>query len=341
MGENVKKRQLGDNGAPIPAIGLGCMGMSQSYGMTNDSESIATIQRALDLGVTHLDTSDYYGEGRNELLVSEAIKGRREEAFLATKFGLTYDSERKVRVNGRPEYVRSACEASLRRLRTDVIDLYYLHRVDQAVPIEETVGAMSRLVEDGKVKFLGLSEASPHTLERAQNVHPISALQSEYSLWTRDVEKEVLPACRRLGIGFVAFSPLGRGFLTGRVRGTDQLAAGDVRRTLPRFAPTNIDQNLALMNKLESVSLELNRPLAQLALAWVVAQGDDIFAIPGTKRRGYLNENLGALDFELNAEQLEKLDRIAPPGIAAGERYQEDAMKMIDRQTPPQEREPK
>jgi aryl-alcohol dehydrogenase-like predicted oxidoreductase len=335
----MKKKQLGANGAHIPAIGLGCMGMSQSYGMTNDSESIATISRALDLGVTHLDTSDYYGEGRNELLVSEAIKGRRNETFLATKFGLTYDSERKVRVNGRPEYVRSACEASLRRLGTDVIDLYYLHRVDRAVPIEETVGAMARLVEEGKAKFLGLSEASPLTLERAQNVHPISALQSEYSLWTRDVEQEILPACRRLGIGFVAFSPLGRGFLTGRVRSADQLAAGDVRRTLPRFAATNIDQNLALMNKLESVSRELNRPLSQLALAWVLAQGEDIFAIPGTKRRGYLNENLGALEFELTAEQLEKLDRIAPPGIAAGERYQEDAMKMIDRQAPPSEPE--
>ena len=232
----MKNRQLGANGPQISAIGLGCMGMSQSYGITNDAESIATIRRALDLGVTHLDTSDYYGEGQNELLVSEGIKGRRQEAFVATKFGLTYDSERKVRVNGRPEYVRAACDASLQRLGTDVIDLYYLHRVDPDVPIEETVGAMARLVEAGKVRFLGLSETSPATLERATGVHPIAALQSEYSLWTRDVETEILPACRRLGIGLVAFSPLGRGFLTGRVRSVDQLTAGDARRGFPRFA---------------------------------------------------------------------------------------------------------
>ena len=329
------KRRLGANGPQIPPVGLGCMGMSQSYGTTDDSESIATIRLALDIGVTHLDTADHYGEGKNERLVSQAIKGRREDAFLATKFGLIYDADRKVGVNGRPEYVRAACDASLQRLGTDVIDLYYLHRVDREVPIEETVGAMAGLVDQGKVRFLGLSEASPETLERAMRIHPIAALQSEYSLWTRDVEHEILPACRRLGIGFVAFSPLGRGFLTGRVRSVDHLAKGDARRIFPRFAPTNIDRNLELISKIESISLDLRRPLSQVVLAWVLAQGEDIFVIPGTKRRGYLTENLGALDFALTEAELEQLDRFARPGTASGERYPEDAMKLIDHQTSP------
>ena len=303
--------------------------MSQSYGVRDDVESIATIHRALDLGVNFIDTADVYGQGDNERLVGEAIRKRRGEVTLATKFGFVLGVD-KLLVNGRPVYVRQACDASLKRMGTDVIDLYYLHRVDPEVAIEETVGAMSDLVAAGKVLLLGLSEVSPKTLARARAIHPIAALQSEYSLWTRDPEPEVLPACRELGIGFVPFSPLGRGFLTGSIKDEGALMGQDARRANPRFQGDNLVQNLALVRRIEEMASERGCTAAQLALAWVLSQGEDLIPIPGTKRRKYLEENLASLDIELTADDFARIDDIAPPGVASGQRYADDAMRLVN-----------
>jgi aryl-alcohol dehydrogenase-like predicted oxidoreductase len=329
----METRRLGRGRLEVSAQGLGCMGMSEFYAGRDDAESIATIQRALDLGVTLLDTADMYGPYTNEELVGRAIRGRREQVVVATKFGIVRDaSDPKVRgVNGRPEYVREACEGSLKRLGIDVIDLYYQHRVDPATPVEETVGAMSRLVEEGKVRFLGLSEAGAETLRRACGVHPITALQSEYSLWSRDPEDENLQTCRELGVGFVAYSPLGRGFLTGQFKRFEDLAEDDYRRHSPRFQGENFQKNLDLVGRIEEIAREKNCTAAQLALAWVMAQGSDIVPIPGTKRRKYLEENLGALDVKLSDDDLRRIDEIAPVGAAAGTRYPEAMMSAVNR----------
>jgi aryl-alcohol dehydrogenase-like predicted oxidoreductase len=329
---NMEQRRLGQAGPVVSAIGLGCMGMSEFYGTADEGESLATIHRALDLGITFLDTSDAYGPCTNEQLVGRAISGRREAVVLATKFGLVRTADPKGRhVDGRPEYVKSACEASLRRLGVDHIDLYYQHRVDPAVPIEETIGAMAGLVKAGQVRFLGMSEAAPQTIRRAHRVHPITALQTEYSLWSRDPEDEILPTVRELGIGFVAYSPLGRGFLTGRFRRFEDLAPDDYRRTSPRFQGANFQKNLELVERVGEIARKRGVTPGQLALAWVLAQGKDIVPIPGTTRRGHLEENVGALDIELTGADLETIKEAMPGGAAAGERYPEKMMKRVDR----------
>ena len=326
----MKTRTLGANGPAVSALGLGCMGMSAFYGPGDDDESTATIARALELGCTFLDTSDMYGPHTNEVLVGAAIAGRREEVFLATKFGIRIaPGEPSGRtIDGSPEYVHAACEASLQRLGVDHIDLYYQHRVDPTTPIEETVGAMAELVAAGKVRHIGLSEASTATIRRAHAVHPIAAVQTEYSLWTRDVEAEILPTLRELGISLVAYSPLGRGFLAGRFSSTLELDASDWRRSGPRFSHDNIDANLVLARRVAALATGRGVTPSQLALAWVLGQGDDIVPIPGTKRRSYLEENLGALDFELTPEELAQISEVVGP--AAGERYPEDGMRGVN-----------
>jgi aryl-alcohol dehydrogenase-like predicted oxidoreductase len=328
----LSRRTLGRNGPVVSALGLGCMGMSEFYGGRDEAESIATLHRALDLGVDFLDTADMYGSGKNEELVGRAIRERRSEVFLATKFGNVRGPNGEfLGVDGRPEYVRSCCEASLRRLGVETIDLYYQHRVDQKVPIEETVGAMAELVREGKVRFLGLSEASPRTIRRAVAVHPIAALQTEYSLWTRDVEAEILATCRELGIGFVAYSPLGRGFLTGAYKDPSTLEAGDYRRAAPRFVGENLARNLELLGRVEAIARGKGCTPAQIALAWLLHKGEEIVPIPGTKRRARLDENVAAAAIPLSPAEMESLDGAFPPGGVAGERYVEQAMRAIDR----------
>jgi aryl-alcohol dehydrogenase-like predicted oxidoreductase len=328
----MEQRRLGRNGPEVSALGLGCMGMSEFYGPSDETESIATIHRALSLGVNFLDTADAYGSGKNEELVGRAIRDRRDQVVLATKFGnVRGPAGEFLGVNGRPEYVRQACENSLRRLGLDHIDLYYQHRVDANTPIEDTVGAMAELVREGKVRFLGLSEAAPPTICRANKVHPITALQTEYSLWARDPEGQILETCRELGIGFVAYSPLGRGFLTGRFRTPEDIPDGDWRRHHPRFEGENFERNLHLADAVKQIAGEIGCTPAQLALAWVLAQGGDIVPIPGTKRRSYLEENLGALDAHLRPEDLHRLERAFPPGVTAGDRYNPGGMLAINR----------
>jgi aryl-alcohol dehydrogenase-like predicted oxidoreductase len=326
----MQARKLGKHGPTVGAIGLGCMGMSEFYGATDEAESIATVHRALELGVTLLDTADMYGPHTNEELVGRAIRGRRDGVVLATKFGVQRTGGERA-INGRPDYVKSACDASLRRLGVDVIDLYYQHRVDPDTPIEETVGAMAELVQAGKVRFLGLSEAAPDTLRRACQVHPISALQTEYSLWTRDPEDGLLDVCRELGVGFVAYSPLGRGFLTGQIQRFEDLAPDDFRRFSPRFQGENFGKNLALVEHLTQVARDKGVTAGQLALAWVLSRSDDIVPIPGTKRRSYLEENLAAERISLTADELARIDAIAPVGAAAGLRYPAAAMSSVNR----------
>lgn len=327
----MRQVKLAHSSIEVSALGLGCMGMSDFYGTRGDDKSVAVIHRALDLEINFLDTADVYGIGRNEELVGRALKGRRDRVVLATKFGnLREPDGRFVGINGRPEYVRKACDASLQRLGVEHVDLYYQHRVDRSVPIEETVGAMSRLVEQGKVRCLGLSEASPATIRRAHRTHPISALQTEYSLWTRDPEDEILGVCRELGITFVPYSPLGRGFLTGKIKRYEDLAPDDWRRNMPRFQGENFEKNLDLVRHIEKLAEKKGCLPSQLALAWVLAQGDDIVPIPGTTSREHLEENLVALEIKFTPQELARIDEIAPKGVASGERYPEMAMKAVN-----------
>lgn len=329
----MEHRNLGTGGLTVSAQGLGCMGMSEFYGSTDDKESLATIDRALELGINFLDTADVYGPYKNEELVGKAIKGRRDKFVIATKFGIVRDPNNPAArgVSGKPDYVRRCCDASLKRLGIETIDLYYQHRVDPSTPIEETVGAMAELVKQGKVRHLGLSEASAQTIGRAAKVHPIAALQSEYSLWTREPEDEILPTCRELGIGFVAYSPLGRGFLTGQIKKFEDLEASDYRRNSPRFQGANFQANLDLVDRLQTIAKEKNCKASQLALAWVLAQSKDIVPIPGTKRRTYLEENAGATNVHLTPEDLRRIAHVMPQGAASGPRYPEVMMKFVGR----------
>ncbi len=329
----MEERYLGRSGLKVSAMGLGCMGMSEFYGTPDPAESIATIHRAIELGITFLDTADMYGHGANEELVGKAIAGKRNQVVLATKFGIVRDPSdpSKRGIDGRPEYVRSACEASLRRLGVETIDLYYQHRVDPAVPIEETVGAMAELVREGKVRYIGLSEPGPETLRRAHRIHPVAAVQSEYSLWSRDPETEIIPACRQLGIGFVPYSPLGRGFLTSRIRSVEDLPQGDYRARTPRFQKENLEKNSKLLDTLEEIARKHQMTPAQVALAWIYAQGPEIVPIPGAKTLAHLEENAATLKRSISFIDVVRLAQAFPPGSAAGERYPEEMMKTVGR----------
>jgi aryl-alcohol dehydrogenase-like predicted oxidoreductase len=328
----VKSRNLGSEGLVVSELGLGCMGMSEFYGARDEDESVATIHRALELGITFLDTADMYGPFTNEKLVGKAIEGRRDEVVLATKFGnVRGDNGERFGISGDPGYVRKACDASLERLGVDHIDLYYQHRVDPETPVEETWGAMKELVDAGKVRYLGISEAAPETIRKAHAVHPVSALQTEYSLWSRDVEDEILPTVRELGIGFVAYSPLGRGFLTGAFSSPEDFDEGDYRRNSPRFQGENFQRNLDLVDRVKEIAASKGVTPGQLALAWLLHRGDDIVPIPGTKRREYLEENAGAAEITFTEEDLRRIDEVAPLGVASGERYDEASMRSVNR----------